>query len=385
MKKYFNKYTLTILGLSLLQSKGLNAATPAANNANSFTLSVDTVLATCALLLLFVVIALGNTLRATIQFYHQKRLKDTQKKSSTATKVLGLLALFISVSTTTLYAQDATTAAVVEEAVQASSTPNYTRWVLFFVIALELILIYVFSSMIKYFTKALSASEEELKTQKVPRFTWAVLWEKMNKFKPIEEEANIDSGHEYDGIRELDNVTPPWFKIGFALSILFAFVYMYRYHVAKTAPLQIEEYTTEVAKAKIKQEAFLKTQSNNVDENTVTVLDAAGISAGQALYSTNCVACHGDKGQGGVGPNLTDKNWLHKGGIKDIFYSIKYGWPEKGMKSWKEDFSPNQIAQLSSYVHSLAGTNVPGGKEPQGEIYDESAAASAATDAPQKE
>ncbi|MGC4057237.1 MAG: c-type cytochrome [Chitinophagaceae bacterium] len=150
----------------------------------------------------------------------------------------------------------------------------------------------------------------------------------------------------------------------------------------RQAPLQIEEYTIAVAEAKAEHEAFLKTQANNVDENNVAVLDAEGIAAGQALFTANCVACHGGKGQGAVvGPNLSDKYWLHGGGIKDIFKTIKYGWQEKGMKSWKDDFSPNQIAQLASFVYSLRNTNPPNPKEPQGELYNEAAASPAKADA----
>jgi cytochrome c oxidase cbb3-type subunit 3 len=101
------------------------------------------------------------------------------------------------------------------------------------------------------------------------------------------------------------------------------------------------------------------------------MMGAAEITEGATLYSKNCIACHGDKGQGGVGPNLTDDYWIHKGGIRDIFYTIKYGWAEKGMKSWKEDFSPVQIAQLASFVKTLHGTNPPAPKEKQGELYTE--------------
>ena len=79
-----------------------------------------------------------------------------------------------------------------------------------------------------------------------------------------------------------------------------------------------------------------------------------------------------------VGPNLTDEYWLHGGNVKDIFKTIKYGVPEKGMKSWKEDFSPKQLAQLTSYIQSLKGTNPPNAKEKQGEPYKEFASDSSA-------
>jgi cytochrome c oxidase cbb3-type subunit 3 len=74
-----------------------------------------------------------------------------------------------------------------------------------------------------------------------------------------------------------------------------------------------------------------------------------------------------------VGPNLTDDYWLHGGKINDIFKTIKYGYPEKGMKAWKEDFSPAQIAMLASYIKSLHGTHPATPKEPQGELYKEEA------------
>ncbi len=87
----------------------------------------------------------------------------------------------------------------------------------------------------------------------------------------------------------------------------------------------------------------------------------------------------GKLGEGGVGPNLTDDYWMHDGSFVGIFKSIKYGWPDKGMKSWKEDFSPMQLAQLSSYLKSLLGTNPPNGKAPQGDQFVEKAVSSDST------
>jgi cytochrome c oxidase cbb3-type subunit 3 len=195
------------------------------------------------------------------------------------------------------------------------------------------------------------------------------IWDKLNQFKPIEEEASIDTGHSYDGIHELNNVTPPWFKVAFILSIIFAATYLYRYHVAYAAPLPAQEYAIEMEQAAKEHDAYIKTQKNLVDENNVVMLGADGIAAGKEMFQTTCFACHGKAGQGGVGPNLTDDYWLHGGGIKDVFKSIKYGWKDKGMQSWESTFSPLQIQQLASYVKSLHGTKPAGSKEPQGEIY----------------
>lgn len=371
-KNIISKSTLAIF--ALLFSTSVYATSVASSSSSSdFKLDATTVLIASSILLLFVIIALGNTLRSTIIYYNERRKKEAKSNTNTG-KILGLLFAILSLSSLSAYAQEATATATASEISEA----EVTRTILYVVIALELVVIFTFTKLIKFFAGA-DIAKEEVVSKKKSSFSIESIWYRMNKFKSIEEEASIDTGHSYDGIRELNNVTPPWFIAGFALSILFAIGYMWRYHVAESAPLQIEEYNTAVADAKIKLDAYLKTQANNVDENTVVMLGADGISAGQALFASNCVACHGDKGQGAaVGPNLADNYWIHKGSISDVFKSIKYGWPEKGMKSWKDDFSSLQIAQLSSFIESLKGTNPAGAKEPQGELYEEVAATTSA-------
>ncbi len=197
-------------------------------------------------------------------------------------------------------------------------------------------------------------------------------WDKLNRFKPVEQEVSIDLGHSYDGIRELDNRLPPWWLYGFYASIVFSCIYLWRYHVSHSAPSSEQEYQLAVQEAEIKRAAYLKKSANSVDENTVKYLSGADdLAVGQQIFATSCFPCHGKLGEGGVGPNLADDYWLHGGGIKDIFKTIKYGVAEKGMKSWKDDYSPGQIAQMASYIKSLKGSNQPGFKAPQGTLYQE--------------
>ncbi len=58
--------------------------------------------------------------------------------------------------------------------------------------------------------------------------------------------------------------------------------------------------------------------------------------------------------------------------------TIKYGVPEKGMKSWKDDYSPKKIAQIASYIHSIHGTKPATPKEPQGNLFKDTTAAKGA-------
>ncbi|MBN9385604.1 MAG: c-type cytochrome [Chitinophagaceae bacterium] len=214
-------------------------------------------------------------------------------------------------------------------------------------------------------TAAETAGQEAIQPA-VPRVSW---WDRVNRFRSKEEEVELDLGHDYDGIRELDNRLPPWWLYGFYCSILFACVYLWRYHVSHSAPLSAEEYTIAVQKAELQKTAYLKKAANLVDENTVKVLTGEGdLAAGRKVFEATCFACHGKAGEGGVGPNLTDEYWLHGGSIQDVFKSIKYGWADKGMKSWKDDFSPSQIAQIASYVLSLQGTHPANAKPAQGTL-----------------
>ncbi|MFT3682163.1 MAG: cbb3-type cytochrome c oxidase N-terminal domain-containing protein [Ferruginibacter sp.] len=353
--------------IAVAQDKAVAGETvPAASSTNP-----NVVLLVCAGFLAIILIVMASALKASVG-YHQHKTKNNRAAEIVAKSVLLLVALF-SVGTTS--AQETVAAA---PAVSFTES-DFLKWLLITVIVIEMSAIFLFTKWIKYFAGVEAfENEKRLLKKKAGINRWKTLWEKMNSFKPMEKEADIDTGHSYDGIRELDNVTPPWFKLAFALSIVFAIAYLWRYHVAASAPMQVQEYEIEVAEAKAAHEAYLKNQASNVDENTVKMLAGADIDAGAAVFKSNCVACHGDKAQGNVGPNLTDEYWLHGGNIRDIFKSIKYGWQDKGMKSWKDDFSPTQIAQLTSYIKSLKGSNPPGAKEAQGVQYTESPATDSA-------
>jgi len=207
-----------------------------------------------------------------------------------------------------------------------------------------------------------------LKTKK----TGLSLWEKLLSLKPIEQEKDLEIEHAYDGIKELNNPVPAWFNVLFFGTMLFAAAYLFYYHIGGYGDLQDKEYEHEMAKAQEEKAAFLEKSANTIDENSVLAdKTPVTLEEGKGIFTSNCVVCHGDKGQGIIGPNLTDDFWLHGGGINNVFKTIKYGVPEKGMISWEKNLTPKQISAVANYILSIHGSNPPGAKAPQGEKYEE--------------
>jgi cytochrome c oxidase cbb3-type subunit 3 len=189
---------------------------------------------------------------------------------------------------------------------------------------------------------------------------------------PLEKEEDIMFDHDFDGIKELDNKIPPWFNFLFIGTVLFAVVYLLVYHVTGSGKLMADEYVDEILTAQKQRDELIRTGAL-INENTVTLLtDAASLDNGKNVFTTNCVPCHGPNGGGVVGPNLTDDYWIHGGGIMNVFKTIKYGVPIKGMISWQTQLNPKKMQEVASYVISLHGTNPPGGKPPEGTIWTDS-------------
>ena len=249
-------------------------------------------------------------------------------------------------------------------------TQFFMVMVLLILIAIELILKSIENVMFQTLSEE---SKERYLAAKAEQGEWAWgkrVWNKITGNKPIEKEGEIILDHNYDGIKELDNELPPWWVWMFYATIIFAVVYLVRFHIVGDYDQDLE-YEQEVAAATLAIEEYKKTVKNLVDVNTVELLtDTADLSAGKAIFETTCVACHMADGGGGIGPNLTDENWILGGGIKNVFNTVSEGGRDgKGMVAWKQTLKPVEIAQVSSYLLTFQGTTPANPKEAEGDIW----------------
>lgn len=174
------------------------------------------------------------------------------------------------------------------------------------------------------------------------------------------------TGHEYDGIQELDNPLPNWWLITFLASIFFAFIYYvhYEFNFGPSLDKELEASMAKIESLKASQ------KKAPIDSKKLQALlgDEAALAKGKEVFDGKCAVCHGNELQGLIGPNLTDKFWLHgKGKIKEVYKVVEVGVVEKGMPAWEGILDFNETASVSAYIVSKIGSNPTNAKSPEGE------------------
>ena len=197
---------------------------------------------------------------------------------------------------------------------------------------------------------------------------------KLTRSKEIESENDIMLDHDYDGIKELDNVLPPWWVYLFYGTIVFSLVYMVRFHVMNEYD-QEQEFKNEVELAELEKSKLPKSAEDEVSyETVVAVTDATKLAKGKEIFINACAACHKADGGGLVGPNLTDEYWINGGGIKNVFKLISEGSKNNpSMVAWNKNLSSSDIQNIASYILTLQGSKPAGAKPAEGEIWKETA------------
>lgn len=184
----------------------------------------------------------------------------------------------------------------------------------------------------------------------------------------MSENPNPMHGHEVDGISELDNLLPRWWVWLFALTSIFAALYLLYYHVLDRGLLQAAMHEQEMAQA----QGALATAAAAAPEATAAPAaeepstDPAVLARGKEVFTVNCVVCHLADGGGLIGPNLCDDSWIHGPKFADNLHIIREGVPAKGMITWKTILKPEDILAVGSYIYTLRGTTPAAPKAPEG-------------------
>ncbi|MRG71524.1 cytochrome-c oxidase, cbb3-type subunit III [Alphaproteobacteria bacterium HT1-32] len=194
----------------------------------------------------------------------------------------------------------------------------------------------------------------------------------------VDEISGVETtGHEWDGIRELDNPMPNWWRWIFYATIVWSVGYWFVY---PAWPL-IDDYTRGFigysSRAEVSQEivdaraaqAVYSDRIRSSDLETIRTdpeLLNFALSGGRALYNVNCSQCHGGGAQGAAGyPNLNDDEWLWGGSIDEIYHTVSNGVRNNQSDEARDSAMPAfgrdgilerpQIAQIVDYVRHISG------------------------------
>ncbi|MBI3556273.1 MAG: c-type cytochrome [Deltaproteobacteria bacterium] len=177
--------------------------------------------------------------------------------------------------------------------------------------------------------------------------------------------------HDYDGIQELDNSLPQWWLGLLYLTLLFGAGY-YCYYELGSGPSIQDEFASEVAAMESKKTAAPPSLFPEMPKLVAYQTSAEKLAVGKTVFQNRCVSCHGDKGQGLIGPNLTDDYWIHGDGkIGAIAKVVHDGVLDKGMPPWVTLLTDEELYSVTAYVKSLRGTNPAGAKASQGNLVKE--------------
>ncbi|AAN29307.1 MULTISPECIES: cytochrome-c oxidase, cbb3-type subunit III [Brucella] len=206
--------------------------------------------------------------------------------------------------------------------------------------------------------------------------------------KQIDEVSGVSTtGHEWDGIKELDNPMPRWWLWTFYATIFWAIAYVIAYPAwplisGSTAGLtgwsSRGQFWQENAKIAASRQGIIdQIKAKDVHEILADEeLRQYAIAGGAAAFRVNCVQCHGSGAQGAPGyPNLNDDDWLWGGSIDDIVTTIRHGVrspddPEtrlSEMTAFADVLEPQQIRDVAAYVVNLSGTPHDPSMVPEGQ------------------
>lgn len=186
-----------------------------------------------------------------------------------------------------------------------------------------------------------------------------------------DEYPDILLDHNYDGIREYDNPMPGWWKWTFVATVVWSVIYVFGILLG-----YVSDYEEDLAAGQAEIQARKAEHQEATPEVDTALLEEVranedALATGEAIFKTACATCHGKQGEGLIGPNLTDKYWVHDGSLMGIYQVVDQGVPDKGMPpKGGAAISHDEMLAVVAYVDTLRGTDPSGAKEPEGDPYE---------------
>ncbi len=218
-----------------------------------------------------------------------------------------------------------------------------------------------------------------------------------NHHKNIDQHSGVETtGHEWDGIKELNNPAPRWWLWIFFITCIWSFGYWVVYPAWPTLSgdgfrggtignsdwTQYNELKEQQQEILVRKENYLKRLRSSSFEHILndSELYTFAVTGGKTVFKDNCATCHGTGGAGGNGyPNLNDDDWLWGGSVDTIYETIKYGirgshdeTRTSQMPAFGQMLPKKEISEIASYILSLSDKNYASKKGEQ--LYKENCA-----------
>ena len=177
--------------------------------------------------------------------------------------------------------------------------------------------------------------------------------------------------HNFDGIQEYDNPTPGWWSLIFYGAMVFSVLYFLFFNFSPYGWTAQDQMNWQKAAMEKRAAATAAASYGSLEPTQSNLMrlsvQPAVIKTAKNLFNGRCAACHTQNGGGLVGPNLTDNVAKNIKMPEDVYKVVSGGVPGTAMIAWEPQLGKDDCVILAAYVISLRGTNVQGGKAPEGE------------------
>ena len=175
--------------------------------------------------------------------------------------------------------------------------------------------------------------------------------------------------HNYDGIEEYDNPMPGWWSFIFVTNIIWAGVYVTGISLGLLPTYEVDLRADMAIQKQLEDQARQDLPPITPEVLAAGVEDSNALARGATVYKMNCAVCHGNAGEGLIGPNLTDDAWLNGDGTVASIHEVIANGTSKGMPPWGKVLGRDDQIAVTGFVTKMQGMNPPNAKPAEGTVH----------------